>query len=229
VMSQSFIPPASEHISITMRNFTTSLASRHLDNLSKSNSREKKYEVDKRVEHSSYTAKELCASDHLTHVDSEGNARMVNVNDKSDTIRRAKASGKIDLGQKAFELVAKNQIKKGDVLTVGQLAGIMGAKQTSNLIPLCHPLLLNKINVKLSLDKSPGSYAVEAQADVECCGKTGVEMEALTAVSVSLLAVYDMCKAVTKDMQITEVKLISKTGGKSDYQVTEEKEDTSTR
>merc|ERR1719348_2833352 len=108
---------------------------------------------------------------------------MVNVNNKADTIRNAKAQGKILLGKKAFNLVEKNQMKKGDVLTVSQLAGIMGAKQTSNLIPLCHPLLLNKIDINLTLDHTPGSYSVFVRAEVECCGKTGVEMEALTAVS----------------------------------------------
>lgn len=157
--------------------------------------------------------------DHLTHVDESGNAAMVNVNNKADTIRNAKAQGKILLGKKAFDLVQKNQMKKGDVLTVSQLAGIMGAKQTSNLIPLCHPLLLNKIDVNLTLDHTPGSYSILVNAEVECCGKTGVEMEALTAVSVALLTVYDMCKAVTKDMQIQDVRLVAKTGGKSDYRL----------
>jgi len=153
----------------------------------------------------------------LTHVDSDGKATMVDVGDKIDTVRTAVAFGTIQLGKEAFDKVVQNQIKKGDVLSVSQLAGIFGAKQTSNLIPLCHPLLLNKIEVRLSLDHTPNCYVVQAEAEVTCSGKTGVEMEALTAVSISLLTVYDMCKAVSKDMIISNIRLISKTGGKSDY------------
>jgi len=160
--------------------------------------------------------KQYSTESSLTHVDSDGKASMVDVGHKNDTIRSAIATGKIILGEKAFHLVESNQMKKGDVLTVSQIAGVMGAKQTSNLIPLCHPLILNKIDVKLKLDKSDFSVIVEGT--VECSGKTGVEMEALTAVTVTLLTVYDMCKAVTKDMTIHNVKLVKKTGGKSDYQ-----------
>jgi len=159
---------------------------------------------------------QFCTDARLTHVDSDGKASMVNVGHKVDTIRTAIATGKIILGEQAFELVQNNQIKKGDVLTVSQIAGVMGAKQTPNLIPLCHPLILSKIDVKLNLDKSDCSVTVEGS--VECSGKTGVEMEALTAVSVTLLTVYDMCKAVTKDMTIEGIKLVKKTGGKTDYQ-----------
>jgi len=153
----------------------------------------------------------------LTHVDGDGKASMVDVGDKIDTVRTAVAFGTIVLGKEAFNKVVQNQIKKGDVLSVSQLAGIFGAKQTSNLIPLCHPLLLNKIEVRLRLDQTPNSYSVQAEAEVTCSGKTGVEMEALTAVSISLLTVYDMCKAVSKDMIISNIRLISKTGGKSGY------------
>jgi len=151
----------------------------------------------------------------LTHVDSEGKASMVNVGGKDDTVRRAVAEGSIFIGEEAFKMVEENKIKKGDVLTVSQIAGIMGAKATSSLIPLCHPLLLNNISLDLTMDED--NLAVKVRASVECRGKTGVEMEALTAVTVSLLTVYDMCKAVTKDMVIKDVRLVTKTGGKSDY------------
>lgn len=160
-------------------------------------------------------ARQYCSDSRLTHVDSEGKASMVDVGHKNDTTRSATATGKIILGEKAFKLVESNQMKKGDVLTVSQIAGVMGAKHTSNLIPLCHPLILDKIDIKLKLDKSDFSVLVEGS--VQCSGKTGVEMEALTGVSVTLLTVYDMCKAVTKDMLIGEIKLVKKTGGKSDY------------
>ena len=163
-------------------------------------------------------AKQYCTDSRLTHVDSDGKASMVDVGQKNDTVRTAIATGKIILGENAFKLVESNQMKKGDVLTVSQIAGVMGAKQTANLIPLCHPLILNKIDVKLKLDKSDFSVIVEGS--VQCSGKTGVEMEALTAVSVTLLTVYDMCKAVTKDMTIENIKLVKKTGGKSDYKNT---------
>ena len=151
----------------------------------------------------------------LTHVDTRGKASMVGVANKKVTHRVAVASGKILLGDIAYDLVSKNNIAKGDVLTVAQLAGIMGAKQTSNLIPLCHPLTLDKIKVDLSLE--PADLAVKVEASVEVTGKTGVEMEALTGVSVALLTVYDMCKAVNKQMIITDIKLEMKTGGKSDF------------
>jgi len=152
----------------------------------------------------------------LTHVDSTGKASMVNVGHKNMTKRTALASGKIYLGEEVFKLVENNQMRKGDVLTVSQIAGVMGVKQTSNLIPLCHPLNLDKIDIKLRLDQS--DFSVLVSACVECSGKTGVEMEALTGVSVTLLTVYDMCKAVTKDMVIGDIKLVIKTGGKSDYE-----------
>ena len=152
---------------------------------------------------------------HLTHVDTDGKANMVGVGHKTPTRRTAIATGKIILGKSAFDLVQQNNIKKGDVLTVAQLAGVMGAKQTSTLIPLCHPLQLDNIEVRLEL--VPADLAIKVEAKVEVTGKTGVEMEALTSVSVSLLTIYDMCKAVTKNMTITDIKLIIKTGGKSDY------------
>ena len=154
-------------------------------------------------------------SPDLTHVDGAGRARMVGVGHKIQTRRIARASGTILLGPEAFSRVAENSLKKGDVLTVAQIAGVLGAKQTPALIPLCHPLQLDNIKVDLSLDQE--ILAVKVEAEVEVTGKTGVEMEALTAVSVALLTVYDMAKAVSKDMVITDIKLQFKTGGKSDY------------
>lgn len=142
---------------------------------------------------------------------------MVHVGQKIETSRTAVAVGKIMLGSHTFSLVQSNQIKKGDVLSVAQIAGIMGAKQTSSLIPLCHPLVLDSVNVEVGLDQ--GHEAVVVEATVSCTGRTGVEMEALTAVTVALLTLYDMCKAVDKDMVIGEVKLVKKTGGKSDYEL----------
>jgi len=158
-------------------------------------------------------------SDHLTHVDSDGKAAMVGVGHKTITRRTAVASGKIIIGEAAFKLVSDNNIKKGDVLTVAQIAGVMAAKKTSSLIPLCHPLNLDNIKVQLKLD--PEDYSVNVQSEVDVSAKTGVEMEALTSVSVTLLTVYDMCKAVTKNMTITDIKLDIKTGGKSDYSALE--------
>ena len=155
------------------------------------------------------------SSQDLSHVDPEGRAKMVDVGQKSVTRRTAVARGSITIGETAFRLVQDNNIKKGDVLTVSQLAGVMAAKHTANLIPLCHPLNLDKIDVKLILD--PADWSVLVTAEVSCADKPGVEMEALTGASVALLTVYDMCKAVTKDMTISNIRLLSKTGGKSDY------------
>ncbi|XP_042316992.1 LOW QUALITY PROTEIN: molybdenum cofactor biosynthesis protein 1 [Sceloporus undulatus] len=156
-------------------------------------------------------AKCLGASDHLTHVSDKGRASMVNVGKKPDSERTAVASAVIRLGEKAFNLVQQNQMKKGDVLTVAQIAGIQGAKVTSQLIPLCHNIPLNLVEVDLSLDQSKHAVVIRAL----CCshGKTGVEMEALMAASLAALTVYDMCKSVTHDMVIEEVKLLSKEGG----------------
>jgi len=142
----------------------------------------------------------------FSHVDDSGRAKMVDVSAKPNQRRRAIASGKISLADQTIALIRDNCIKKGDVLTVAQIAGISAAKQTASLIPLCHPLGLDNIDVKLNI-KDTG---VEAVAIACCTGKTGVEMEALTAVSIALLAVYDMCKAVDKNMTIGEIKLIEK-------------------
>ena len=169
-------------------------------------------------QHSYYsTSSSSSSSDQqeLSHVDLEGRARMVDVGLKSVSRRTAVAGGKIVLGETAWRLVEQNKLKKGDVITVSQLAGLMAVKQTSNLIPLCHPL--NMDNIAITLTLNPSDYSVQVRAEVSCADKTGVEMEALTGVSVALLTVYDMCKAVTKDMTISDIRLLSKTGGKSDY------------
>lgn len=142
----------------------------------------------------------------FSHIDKDGKANMVDVGGKTPQRRIASACGKIKLSKETIELIKQNNIKKGDVLTVAQIAGIMAAKQTPSLIPLCHPLLLDKVDVELMLEVE-GVWAV---SKVICTGKTGVEMEALTGVSIALLAVYDMCKAVDKEMEITEIKLIEK-------------------
>ncbi|NWH54308.1 MOCS1 protein, partial [Fregata magnificens] len=151
------------------------------------------------------------ASDSLTHTDEEGRAAMVDVGGKPDSRRNAVAGAVVRLGEKAFGMVRQNQVKKGDVLAVAQIAGIQGAKLTSQLIPLCHNIPLNHVEVSLSLDEA--RYAVVIHSSCQTWGKTGVEMEALTAASLAALTVYDMCKAVTHDIVIEEVKLLSKTGG----------------
>jgi len=143
----------------------------------------------------------------FSHTDNEGKANMVDVGRKPNQLRIAKAQGFISLQPGTVQLVQENNMKKGDVLTVAQIAGIQAAKMTSSVIPLCHALLLTKVDVKLSLETT----GVLAQSEVHCIGQTGVEMEALTGVSAALLTVYDMCKAVDKNMIITEIKLISKT------------------
>uniref|UniRef100_A0A8B9SL28 Molybdenum cofactor biosynthesis protein 1 n=1 Tax=Anas platyrhynchos TaxID=8839 RepID=A0A8B9SL28_ANAPL len=151
------------------------------------------------------------ASDNLTHTDEEGRATMVDVGGKPDSRRRAVAGAVVRLGEKAFGMVRQNQMKKGDVLAVAQIAGIQGAKLTSQLIPLCHNIPLSHVEVSLSLDEA--RCAVVIHCSCQTWGKTGVEMEALTAASLAALTVYDMCKAVTHDIVIEEVKLLSKTGG----------------
>ena len=144
--------------------------------------------------------------ENFSHVDNNGAASMVDVGQKTPQKRIATAAGQIALSPKTIELIKQNQIKKGDVLTVAQIAGIASAKQTPHLIPLCHPLLLEKIDVQLTIEED----FVKAVATVHCTGKTGVEMEALTAVSVALLTVYDMCKAVDKNMKISKIELLEK-------------------
>jgi len=147
----------------------------------------------------------------LTHLDESGAARMVDVGAKAETQREAIATGRITMSVMAAAAIRDGLVKKGDVLSVARIAGIMAAKKTSDLIPLCHPLALTKI----ALDLVPDTTGVTATATVALTGRTGVEMEALTAVSVALLTVYDMAKAIDKAMAIEGIRLVSKTGGKS--------------
>ncbi|MEM7745087.1 MAG: cyclic pyranopterin monophosphate synthase MoaC [Pseudomonadota bacterium] len=148
----------------------------------------------------------------LTHIDAQGNAVMVDVGDKAVTDRVAVACGSVRMAPETLDIVRENRAKKGDVLAIAQLAGIMAAKKTADLIPLCHPLALSKVTVTLT-PMVPDS--VEIEAEVKVSGKTGVEMEALTAVSVAALTVYDMLKATDRAMQISDIRLIRKEGGKS--------------
>ena len=143
---------------------------------------------------------------HLSHVDDEGRARMVDVGAKVPVRRIARATGTIRLSAETRDRIRNNQIKKGGVLTVAQIAGIQAAKQTASLIPLCHPLVLDNVDVRLCLTEE----GVTAEAEVRCVGRTGVEMEAITAVSVALLTVYDMCKSVDKNMRIAQILLLDK-------------------
>ena len=152
-------------------------------------------------------------STRLTHLDDDGSARMVDVGWKPVTDRMAQAAGHVIMQPETLALIRDGLMKKGDVLTIAQLAGIMGAKRTSELIPLCHPLPLNKVDVELALDE-PG-HRVNILATATTSGKTGVEMEALTAVSVAALTIYDMCKAVDRAVRIDGVRLLRKTGGQS--------------
>ena len=149
----------------------------------------------------------------FTHLDSNGNAIMVDVSEKPQTERMAIAKGEVLIAAKTMKMIIAEEVKKGDVLSVAQLAGIMGAKRTSDLIPLCHPLNLSSVEVELSCD--PLRNAVDITATCKLTGQTGVEMEALTSVSLAALTVYDMCKAVDKEMRITNIRLIEKSGGRS--------------
>ena len=151
----------------------------------------------------------------MSHIGDAGKVRMVDVGAKSETSRAAVAVGRVTLSAVAFQLVVENRLRKGDVLTAAQLAGIMAAKQTGRLIPLCHNVALTSVDVTLSLDAS--SLAVDVECAARCRGRTGVEMEALTGVSVAALTVYDMCKSVSPDIVIGDIRLVSKTGGKSNF------------
>jgi cyclic pyranopterin phosphate synthase len=144
---------------------------------------------------------------NFSHTDDKGKANMVDVGSKTNQIREAKAIGNIDLKPETISLISENSMKKGDVLTVAEIAGIQAAKRTYDLIPLCHSLLLTKVDVKASITET----GVSVSSKVKCVGQTGVEMEALMAVSVALLTIYDMCKAVDKDMVIGKIKLLEKT------------------
>ncbi len=151
--------------------------------------------------------------EELTHIDASGRAKMVDVSGKPDTQREAVAKGRVRMKPSTLDLINKGGVAKGDVLAAARLAGIMGVKQTPQLIPLCHPILIGDVKVEFNLDEE--NSAVEITAMVKSTGKTGVEMEALTAVAVAALTIYDMCKAVERGIQIEGIRLIRKSGGKS--------------
>lgn len=151
----------------------------------------------------------------LTHFNEFGNAKMVSVEEKDDTKRIAVAKGSITMKPETLELIKEGNMKKGDVLSVAQIAGIMGAKKTSDLIPMCHNIFLTGADINYEIDEETSSIHIEAR--VKTVGKTGVEMEALNAVSVAALTIYDMCKAVDREMVIGDIKLIEKLGGKSGH------------
>lgn len=147
----------------------------------------------------------------FTHFNEEGRAHMVEVGNKEDTKRVAKAYGRIKMKKETIEMIKDGLIKKGDVLSVAQIGGIMGSKRTSDLIPMCHNIFITGSNIRFNILEN----SIEIESEVKTIGKTGVEMEALTAVSIAALTIYDMCKAVDKDMVIEEIKLLKKSGGKS--------------
>ncbi len=147
----------------------------------------------------------------FTHFNDEGRAKMVDVGEKPESRRTAVAAARVLVSAETFALIKSGGMKKGDVLTVAQVAGIMGAKRTPDIIPMCHPVAIGGIDLSLSLDEA--RLSVEIKASVSCDGKTGVEMEALTAASVAALTVYDMCKAVQKDIVISDIRLLTKSGG----------------
>lgn len=149
----------------------------------------------------------------FSHFNESGRAHMVDVSSKDDTLRKAVASGRVLVNEETFRLIKTGGLKKGDVLGTAQIAGIMGAKRTPDIIPMCHPIMISGVDIEFELNEE--ELAVEITAAAKCTGATGVEMEALTAVSVAALTVYDMCKAVQRDMEITDIKLLYKSGGKS--------------
>jgi cyclic pyranopterin phosphate synthase len=151
----------------------------------------------------------------LTHFDAEGQAHMVDVGGKAHTARIARAAGSISMLPDTFALVRSGTAKKGDVLGIARIAGIQASKRTSDLIPLCHPIALTKVSVEFTLDAA--ASRVQCEVTAHTTGQTGVEMEALTAVSVALLTIYDMCKAVDRGMQIGDIRLLEKAGGKSGH------------
>jgi len=151
----------------------------------------------------------------LSHINEQGYARMVDVSDKEDTTRVARAQAVVCMQPQTLITIREGGIKKGDVLAVAQVAGIMGAKQTPCLIPMCHPLMLTGVDIEFEFDESRSALIIRSQ--VRTTGKTGVEMEAITAVTVAALTVYDMCKAIDRWMEITQIQLIEKSGGKSGH------------
>lgn len=156
----------------------------------------------------------------FSHFNDSGRARMVNISDKSDTNRTAVAAGRVLVSPETLRMIRSGGLKKGDVLGTAQIGGIMGAKNTPHIIPMCHPIMLSGVDIDFQLNDE--DCAVEITATATCTGATGVEMEALTAVSVAALTVYDMCKAVQKDMVIDNIRLLKKTGGKSGDFIREE-------
>ncbi len=166
------------------------------------------------------TGSKVTKMSELTHFDEAGQAHMVNVGEKSETHRIAVACGRIHMQPATFELVAGGTAKKGDVIGIARVAAIMASKRTSDLVPLCHPIGLTRVAVDFELDEK--THAVTCTARCECYGKTGVEMEALTAASVTCLTVYDMCKAVDRGMEISDVRLLKKDGGKTGLWLREE-------
>lgn len=154
------------------------------------------------------------SSKNFTHFNKEGRAKMVDVTEKGDTVRQAVACGKVIVNPKILQMIKEHGIEKGDVLAVAQTAGIMAAKKTGSLIPMCHPLFLTGVDISFNL---VDEGIIEIKSIVKTTGKTGVEMEALTAVSVAALTIYDMCKAVDKGMEIKDIYLVEKAGGKSGY------------
>lgn len=151
----------------------------------------------------------------LSHINEQGYARMVDVSAKEDSIRIARAQAVVHMQPATLVMIREGAIKKGDVLAVAQVAGIMGAKQTPSLIPMCHPLLLSGVDLSFVLDEAEASILINSE--VKTTGKTGVEMEAITAVTVAALTIYDMCKAVDRWMEITDIGLLEKSGGKSGH------------
>lgn len=151
----------------------------------------------------------------FTHINDQGRGRMVDVTKKDDTERVARARATISMQPETLQLIISGGIKKGDVLGVAQVAGIMGAKQTANLIPMCHPLLITSVDISFNLDESNNNIIINSE--VKTTGKTGVEMEALSAVSIAALTVYDMCKSVDRWMKIESIELLEKQGGKSGH------------
>lgn len=149
----------------------------------------------------------------LAHIDEKGKARMVDVSEKAETLREAIACAKVLMKAETFRLILEGKLKKGDVFSVAKIAGIMAAKRTSELIPMCHPL--NITHIEVDFYPREDEKTIEIEAKVRTLGKTGVEMEALTAVSIAALTIYDMCKAVDRGMQIQDIHLVKKTGGKS--------------
>ncbi len=159
------------------------------------------------------------SSKNFTHFNKEGRAKMVDVTEKGDTVRQAVACGRVIVSPEILQMIKDREIKKGDVLGVAQTAGIMAAKKTGSLIPMCHPLFLTGVDISFNL---VDEGIIEIKSIVKTTGKTGVEMEALTAVSVAALTIYDMCKAADKEMQIQDIYLLEKTGGRSGHYIRED-------